>query len=453
MARYLVAGVGIAGAASARALAQRGHEVTVYNKQDGDDLAALRPVVAKTVHGETLGREILDTVDDVVVSPGFPPHHPLVLDAIRGGHDVYSEPELAWRLRGDDAAPWLAVTGTNGKTTTVTMLASILAADGNNTAALGNIGLPLVDAVNEDYDVLAIELSSQQLHWSSQLAPRIGAMLNLADDHLSWHGGYEAYAGAKLAVWRGGVCVGNADDVPVWDALRKARGRRVSFTLAEPGPEQVGFADGCLIDHIGDTAVELCRVEDVHPDGDHNVANAAAASAVARLYGVSTAAVAAGLRGYTPQPHRNVEVGVIDGVRYIDDSKGTNPHATFAAISSYERIVWIAGGQLKGVDIDPLVAQSAPRLSAAVLLGEDRDQIAAALDRHAPDVPVTQISTATPAAMSEVVAAATKLATPGDVVLLSPAAASYDMFSGYPERGRLFAQAVREAQESATVVR
>lgn len=453
MGRYLVAGVGIAGAACARALTQRGHEVIVYNRQKDDALDALEPVVSSVAYGETLDREVLNGVDDVVVSPGFPPHHPLVLDAIRAGHEVYSEPELAWRLRGDNPAPWLAVTGTNGKTTTVTMLAAMLEADGNTTAALGNIGLPLVDAVDADYDVLAIELSSQQLHWSSRMAPEIGAMLNLADDHLSWHGGYDAYAQAKRAVWRGGVCVGNADDPQVSAFLPQTPGRHVAFTLGEPVLGQVGVADGCLVDHIGDEPVELCRVEDVHPDGGHNVANAAAAAAVARLYGVSAASIGNGLRGYTPQPHRNVEVAVVDGVRYIDDSKGTNPHATAAAISSYDRIVWIAGGQLKGVDIDSLVADSAHRLSAAVLLGTDRAEIAAALERHAPGIPVVQVATTSPEAMTEVVASAKELAKPGDVVLLSPAAASYDMFSGYPQRGRLFAQAVRETQESATVVR
>ncbi|MGH8791317.1 MAG: UDP-N-acetylmuramoyl-L-alanine--D-glutamate ligase [Stackebrandtia sp.] len=443
MSRYLVAGVGIAGTASAKALVKRGHHVVVYNREESPELTALKSVAARTVVDDDLADELVASVDAVVVSPGFPPHHRLVLAAQAAGVEVYSEPELAWRLRPESAAPWLAVTGTNGKTTTVTMLASVLTAAGLRCAALGNVGEPLVDAVTEDYDVLAVELSSQQLHWSRDLAPQAGAMLNLADDHLSWHGDFDAYVRAKTAVWRGAVNVGNADDPRVSALLSDASATsKIEFTLERPRPGQFGVAESQLVDFTGDRPLPLCPVEIVRPAGDHNVANALAAAALARGHGVPASAVAEGLAAYRPEPHRNVEIAVVDEVRYVDDSKGTNPHATAAAIESYDRIVWIAGGQLKGVSVDALVAAAAPRLRGAVLLGADRDRIGEALTRHAPTLPVVDVARTDEAAMAEAVDAAAALAEPGCVVLLSPAAASYDMFSGYPERGRRFAEAV-----------
>ena len=442
MTRYLVAGVGIAGAASARVLAGHGHRVVVYNQDDNEALAALKPDVSGVVCGDRVDPRLWDEIDELVVSPGFPPHHWLVRDAESAGIEVYSEPELAWRLRPSGSADWLAVTGTNGKTTTVTMLAAILSAAGLRTAALGNIGVPLVDAVFGDYDVLAVELSSQQLHWSDRLAPRTGALLNLADDHLSWHGGFDAYADAKTAVWRGGRCVGNADDPRVAARLAAAPGAHIEFTLERPGPGRFGVADGQLVDNTGAEPVALCPVDLIRPPGRHNVANALAAAAVARDYGVPPEAVRDGLAGYVPEPHRNVEIAEVAGVRYVDDSKGTNPHATAAALGGHDRIIWIAGGQLKGVDVNALVADAADRLRGAVLLGTDRAVLADALAAHAPDVPVELFDRTDPDVMSDVVAAAARMAEPGDVVLLSPAAASYDMFTGYPDRGRRFADAV-----------
>ena len=448
MTRYLVAGVGIAGTAAARALARHGHEVVVYNRDDDEALTALKDIAQRVVCGP-ITTDLFDGVGQVVVSPGFPPDHELALAASDLGLEVYSEPELAWRLRPAGAAPWLAVTGTNGKTTTVTMLAAILTAAGLRTAALGNIGVPLVDAVDADHDVLAVELSSQQLHWSHRLAPQVGAILNLADDHLSWHGGFDAYAGAKTAIWRGGVCVGNADDPLVHARLDDTAGRHVEFTLAEPAGGQLGVVDGVMVDRTGDDPVELCPVDRVRPAGRHNLANALAAATVAREFGVPAEAVRDGLTGYVPEPHRNVEIARVGEVRYVDDSKGTNPHATAAALAEYDPVVWIAGGQLKGVDVEPLVAQAAPRLRGAVLLGTDRDVLAAALRRHAPTVPVVVIDRADPEAMDEVVFAAADLARPGDTVLLSPAGASYDMFTGYPDRGRRFAAAVTRLSDTA----
>jgi len=443
--RVLVLGTGTAGAASARALLRHGAQVTVLDQKDTPALQELAAAGAKAVVAAEPTADLLDDVADLVVSPGIPPHHPLAVAGVARGIDVYSEPELAWRLRGPDAPTWLALTGTNGKTTTVTMLAAILRAAGRRTGAFGNIGVPLVD-LPAGLDVIGVELSSFQLHWSSTLAPQAGAILNLADDHLEWHGDFAAYAGAKEAIWRAardgqGIAVGNADDPRVFEALHRAGGPApVSFTLGEPALARFGVRDGWLATPAGEPIIEADRIR---PAGSHNVANALAAAALATGEGVPVTAIRDGLAGYVPEPHRNAYVATVGEVTYVDDSKATNPHAALASLSAYPRIVWVAGGQLKGVDIDELVRTVVPRLAGAVLLGADRAQIAAALARHAPGLPVVEVARADDGAMGEVVAAAARLAQPGDTVLLAPAAASKDMFHGYDHRGEAFAAAVR----------
>ena len=380
-----------------------------------------------------------DGIDLVVTSPGLPPADAVLVSAAERGVPVWGEVELAWRLRADDAAPWLALTGTNGKTTTVHMLESILRAAGRRSVAVGNVGEPLIDAVLADppYDVLAVELSSQQLHFAPSVAPAAGALLNLAPDHLNWHGSYQAYEDAKTAVWRGAVAIHNADDARV--AARAPRGS-IGFTLAEPATGQLGVVNGRLVDRAFG-AGDLGPVSDVHPAGLHNVANALAATALALSSGVDPAAVGDGLRAFVPDPHRNASVLVRDGVEWVDDSKATNPHAAAASLAAYQKIVWVAGGQLKGVDVDPLVAASARQLVGAVLLGQDRELVRRALARHAPEIPVIMVDSTDDGAMSAVVAAAASLARPGDTVLLAPAAASYDMFTGFGARGDAFASA------------
>ncbi len=455
--RVLIAGTGVAGAACADVLLTRGARVTVLDRQESGATARLRAAGVEVILGEQAAPGLLARLDDVVLSPGFAPHTPLAKAATAAGLPVYSEPELAWRLRGPGAPAWLAVTGTNGKTTTTTMLASILRAAGLRTAALGNIGEPLVFAADDPagYDVLAVELSSQQLYWSSRLASTAGAWLNLADDHLDWHGNLAGYADAKRAIWRsadtgGGVAVGNLDDAWVARQLADvAGGRVVGVTLAQPQPGQLGVIGGRLVDRAFDDGADLGPAEAVRPAGAHNVSNALHAAALARAHGVSPAAVAAGLAGYQPERHRNALVATVDGVRYVDDSKATNPHAAAASLAACPRVVWIAGGQLKGVDIAELVVATAGRLAGAVLLGVDRREIGDALTRHAPQVPVVEVARTDDGAMAEVVRAAAALARPGDTVLLAPAAASKDMFFSYAHRGDAFASAVADLNHRA----
>jgi UDP-N-acetylmuramoylalanine--D-glutamate ligase len=243
-------------------------------------------------------------------------------------------------------------------------------------------------------------------------------------------------------IWRGPVAIGNADDPVVADLLAASgASTKVSFTLGDPVPGQLGGRDGLLVDRAFGDGVELIPLAEVRPSGAHNVANALAAAALARSHGVAPAAVAAGLRAFVPDPHRNQLVLERGGIVWIDDSKATNPHAARASLTAYPRVVWIAGGQLKDAPVDDLVAEIAPRLRGVVLLGADRAVVAAALRRHAPDVQVIEVGTVDDGAMTEVVHAAAGLARPGDTVLLAPAAASYDMFTGYAARGDALAAA------------
>jgi len=447
----LVCGAGVAGSSAARALLQVGDAVLLSDRVES---AAVLDLVERGVRFVGAADTLPAGVDLVVTSPGWRPDHPLFADAAARGVEVIGELELAWRLRGDNAAPWLAVTGTNGKTTTVRMLESILRVSGARALAVGNVGVPVIDAVlaefsAEPYDVLAVEMSSFQLHWSSTIAPAAGALLNIAPDHLDWHRSLDEYASVKTRVWAGDVAIGNLDDPRVHNALRAAATpRHIGFTLGRPDRGAFGVRDGVLVDDAYAVGVALLPVTEVRPPGPHNVANALAAAALARAVGVEIEAVAAGLRAFEPDPHRNELVLTRDGVMWVDDSKATNPHAALASLSAYPRVVWIAGGQLKGAPVDELVERVAGSLVGVVLLGADRATLAHALRRHAPDVPVIDVPSTDDGAMTEAVRAAAGFARPGDTVLLAPAAASYDMFTGYAARGSAFAEAARALGET-----
>ncbi|MFI6946030.1 UDP-N-acetylmuramoyl-L-alanine--D-glutamate ligase [Streptomyces sp. NPDC050422] len=460
-----VAGLGVSGIPAARVLHGLGAVVTVVN--DGDDERSRVQAAELEAQGITVrlgdGATLPESTELIVTTPGWKPDKPLFAAAAEAGVPVWGDVELAWRLRGPDAAPWLAVTGTNGKTTTVRMLASILEAAGLRTAAVGNIGVSLLDAVlgEETYDVLAVELSSYQLHWSPSVRAHSAAVLNLAPDHLDWHGSMEAYVADKGRIYEGNTvaCVYNVADPATEDLVREAdveEGcRAIGFTLGAPGPSQLGVVDGILVDRAFVTnrqkqAQELAEVTDVNPPAPHNIANALAAAALARAFGVAPAAVRDGLRAFRPDPHRIEHVADVAGVAYIDDSKATNTHAAEASLASYDPIVWIAGGLAKGATFDELVTGCAKRLRGVVLMGADRALIREALARHAPEVPVTDLDRTDTGAMSEAVREAARLARPGDTVLMAPACASMDMFVNYNKRGEAFADAVRTlAAESA----
>ena len=368
---------------------------------------------------------------------------------------VWGELELAWRIRDPEGAPWLFVTGTNGKTTTTLMLASMLKAAGLRTDAVGNIGVSLVAAVLDPrpYDVLAVEVGAPQLPFVHTVSPHAAVCLNLAEDHVDFFGSFRAYRDAKARVYERTqvACVYNSQDPATIEMVEQAEVvegcRAIGFTLGIPGRSEVGVVEDILADRAfleqRDThALELATVDDVRPPVPHQIANALAAAAMARSFDVQPRHIGLGLRQFEPARHRIAEVGRVDDVLYIDDSKATNAHAADMSLRAYDPVVWIAGGLAKGQSFDDLVQRHARRLRAVVLLGADRELILAALQRHAPDVPVEVVTGTDTGAMQEVVTRAAGLAQTGDTVLLAPGCASWDMFTDYAQRGREFAAAV-----------
>ncbi|WP_375003116.1 UDP-N-acetylmuramoyl-L-alanine--D-glutamate ligase [Aeromicrobium sp. CTD01-1L150] len=462
--RALVTGFGVSGAAAADTLQHLGAEVVVVDERAPDGAAAERAQILQTLGVELrLGPGSTSTFPDacdlVVTSPGWRPTADLLQQAAARDVPVWGEVELAWRLRGPEAPPWLCITGTNGKTTTVQMSEAILQAAGLRAVAVGNVGRPVVEAVMDPQplDVLAVELSSFQLHWTHSLAAESAVVLNVADDHLDWHGSLDAYAGAKGRVYEHvqRACVYNVQDPATEHLVRQADvqegARAIGFTLGVPGLSMLGVVDGVLADRAfteerRSSAVELGAVSDLDDDSPHQVANALAAAALTRAHGVPHTAVRDGLRAFRGGPHRRSLVVERDGVRWVDDSKATNPHAALASLQGVDSAVWIAGGLAKGASFDDLVATARERLRAVVLIGTDAPLISQALRRHAPDVPVVEVGNGHNGAMDvmgRAVEAAGGLARPGDTVLLAPGCASMDQFRDYGARGDAFADAVR----------
>jgi UDP-N-acetylmuramoylalanine--D-glutamate ligase len=439
--RAVVAGLGVTGAAVADVLLDLGADVTVVSDRDGEADRAAAAVLRERGAQVRLGDSVTPVPADLVVaSPGFRPDQPLLAAAVAAGADVIGEPELAWRLRPAGAAPWLGVTGTNGKTTTVGMLESIFRAAGMRCVAAGNVGLPLVSAVTAEpaYEVLAVEMSSAQLQWSPSIRFAASVVLNISEDHLDWHDTMAAYVAAKQRIWIDAVAIGNVDDDLVRRLLPPGG---TSFSLTDPAADYFLVGEE-LREQI--TGRRLVGIDQLAVTGRHNYANALAAAALARSRGVGVGAVRDGLIGFRAGRHRQERVATGGGVEWVDDSKATNPHAAAASLAAYPSVVWVAGGLLKGADVGPLVAEHAHRLRGAVLLGRDRAEIAAALARHAPDVPVVEVEATENVGMDFAVLAAAAMARPGDVVLLAPAAASWDMFRDYAERGDRFAAAARD---------
>ncbi|MCW2822158.1 MAG: murD [Marmoricola sp.] len=462
--RVVVAGMGVSGFAAADNLTHLGAQVTVLDESAAGDRREQRTLLqilgATVLLGPGSTDRLPEDVDLVVTSPGWAPSSPLLAQARERGIPIWGEVELAWRLRDPEhPAPWLAVTGTNGKTTTVQMLEAMLRAAGLRTVACGNVGLPIVEAVMdpEPYDVLAVELSSFQLHYTSSMRAESAAVLNVAEDHLDWYDDMESYAADKGRIYSGveRACIYNvADPVTerlVRDADVQEGARAVGFTVGTPSVSMVGLVDDVLADRAfieerQTTAAEICTLDDLATSAPHYVANALAAAALARSHGVSPAAIRTALRAFVPDGHRIAEVAVVDEVTWIDDSKATNPHAALASLQAYDPVVWVAGGLAKGARFDDLVLAVRDRLRGVVLLGRDAAVIRDALSRHAPDVPVIEVAageTAGEGPMDRVVAGAATLARPGDTVLLAPGCASMDMFTNYGARGDAFASAVR----------
>ncbi len=461
----VVAGLGVSGFAAADALQHLGARVTVVDDRVDDrstDKATLLEILGVDVRrGSGATGSLPPDADVLITSPGLTPTATIVVDAAGCGIPVWGEVELAWRLRDPDSpAPWLCVTGTNGKTTTVQMLEQMLRAEGLHAVAGGNVGLPMCEVVmNPDpFDVVAVELSSQQLHGLSSLSAQAAAVLNVDPDHISWHGGFDGYSAAKARIYHRcqRACVYNVEDPLTMHMVEDAEVvegcRAIGFTLGIPAIGMLGVVDGVLadrafIDGRDRNAAEIAAVSDVATQAPHNVANALAAAALARAHGVSVPAVRRGLQSFELDRHRITLVATLDDVGYVDDSKATNPHAAAASLLSYGSSVWIAGGLAKGASFDALVTTVRDRLRGVVLLGADRELISTALARHAPDVPVISLPGTDTGVMERAVIAASSLAAPGDTVLLAPACASQDVFADYAARGDAFVAAVQRLRD------
>lgn len=481
----VVTGLGVSGYPMAVHLAERGAQVIAVDGDTTRDLGQQQQILEVFDVDIRRGPEHTQTLpifadgapaDLVCTSPGWRADQPLLAAARAAGIPVIGEVELAWRVRGANRAPWLVVTGTNGKTTTTSMLAAMLQAGGLQARACGNIGAPLLEAVlDPEAEVLAIELSSFQLHWQYSMCAHSAAVLNIAADHLDWHGSLAAYTADKGKAYANvaAAAVYNVADpitrTLVEDAEVLPGAQAVGFSSARPDVGQIGVVDTLLVDRAFipnrySAAAELADTGDVASAvgttaehlGDHQLANAAAAAALARSFGVAPAAVRAGLRNHYAGGHRGALVATVDGSDYIDDSKATNPHAAAADLSARASQVWIAGGLAKGAAMTQLIEQNAQRLAGVVLIGTDREPFTGPLQALADTVPVVEIVPeelpADPAGanargtqvMRAAVAAARGMARPGVPVVLAPAAASMDQFLNYATRGELFAAAAAE---------
>jgi len=425
--RALVLGAAVSGRAALRLLEGDGFETLVY---DADPAAVEGLAGTRRVHGGEWDAGLLAGVDLVVASPGVPQHAAPIRQALAAGVPIWGELELASRHL---QVPLLAVTATNGKTSITQMAVAMLQASGRRAAAVGNIGVPLSAAVGQDWDVLVVEASSFQLRFVERFHPRAAVLLNVAPDHLDWHGDFEAYLAAKARIHANQ----GPEDLLVYDegdpgarrAVAAARARLLPVSGTHRPPGGSGVADGRL--WLGEAAVELTALPGADPIF---LVDAAAAGSAALELGATAEGIAAALAGFRPPSHRREVVGVWDGVTWVDDSKATNPHAAVAAIRAFRSVILIAGGRNKGLEVAAISAE--PGLRHVIGIGEAGPEMVAAAGAG------TLVGD-----MREAVALADRLARAGDVVLLAPGCASFDMFRSYAHRGEVFAAEVRQRKE------
>ncbi len=417
----LILGAAVSGTAAAHLARRLGLGVEIYDQQ----AAALGSLQAEgfVLHSGPWTPHLLEDVDLVVTSPGIPEAAAPIVDTLAAGIPLWSEMEFAARHID---APYLAVTGTNGKTTVVEATAAMLEHAGVKVCAAGNIGTALSSVVGEPWDVVVVEASSFQLRFTDTFRPVAAALLNVAPDHLDWHGTEDAYAAAKARIYANqtpqDILVFDADDpgavaavAGATSTLTPVSGRRL--------PDGGSGVDGDLV-VIGE--MELPR-----PNLDESfLVDLVAAGTLARHVGADRVSVATVMATFEPGPHRRTVVGVWDGVTWVDDSKATNPHAAVAAASAYRDVVLIAGGRNKGLDLAPLAA--VPSVRHIIALGEAAGDLATAAPGR-----VTLVDT-----MDAAVVAADRMATPGTTVLLAPGCASFDMYRSYGERGEQFRRLV-----------
>ena len=450
--RILVAGAGVTGIAAARALIKRGAHVSITDEKvkalNGFSLIALSDVQ-------------ISEFELLLVSPGWREDHPLIISARASGVPIINEIDLAWSIKAP-SQKWIGLTGTNGKTSTVELTAHMIRSAGNSVLARGNVGTTVIEAVEspEKYDFLVLELSSFQLHWLTEAHFVSCAILNIAEDHVDWHGTFDAYAAAKLSLLeKSNTAILNADDHQVVTRTSHGQGRKVFFSLDTPAPGEIGIVEELLIDRafVADAmeAAMFCELSEVVPTVPHNVSNALAAAGLARTVGIDHDKIREAITTFKPGRHRIETVLDKNRTTWINDSKATNPHAAAASIMSALSVVWVAGGLAKGATMGELVERVKSRVRIAILIGADRELIATELRTRAPHIEILlidppadyQIGGTSNSLMELVVATALEKVLPGDTVLLAPACASMDQFLSYADRGDRFAQAVKKVVE------
>ncbi len=448
----LILGAGVTGIAVARSLSAKGASILF-----ADDQVA-------NVEGFKVSKSDQVKVDGfsfIVISPGWKESHPLIVKAQAAGIRLVNEIDLAWSFRAElvPGQKWIALTGTNGKTTTVEMAAAMLRAGGVSAIACGNVGTTVIESVEspEKYEVLVLELSSFQLHWLREASFVAAAILNIAEDHLDWHGTFTEYARVKGSILdRTSTGIFNSSDLEVVNQAAHWQGRKVFFSLDTPAPGEIGVVEELLVDRafVSDPqeAAMLAEIVDVKPTVPHNVANALAAAGLVRALGVSPEAVRSALQNFSLGRHRIEEVANTNGISWVNDSKATNPHATVASLNSALSSIWIAGGLAKGAEMQELIAKCKSRIKVAILIGTDRELIADELRSQAPEIEIVYVDApgtyqrggTDNSLMEAVVKAAADRAKTGDRVLLAPACASMDQFISYSDRGDRFAAAVKK---------
>ena len=466
--KVFVVGLGVTGFSVADTLWELGANVHVATREASETHRAMLDALGVDFSVVATDAEMVASAEAfapelVIVSPGINPRHDIVVWAEANHVPVWSDIELAWRVRDKvRAAEWILITGTNGKTTTTQLTTHVLNTAGFRSAAVGNIGVPVLDAVRDPqgFDFLVVEISSFQLHWlpgvgEGALRPVSSVCLNIADDHLDWHGSAAAYRAAKGTVYSNtvrAVLYNTADpatEALVRDANVTEGCEAIGFGFLTPDTGELGTIDGLLVDRafVADRrnhAQEIATIDHLAELGfatPHMILNILAASGLALSVGATAEAIAEALDSFEVDHHRCETVAEFAGIRWVDDSKATNAHAANASLRAFPSLVWIVGGLFKGTAIDELVQAHASRIKAVIAIGVDRDEPRRVMSTWAPDVPFVEITG--DEVMTDAVAAAARFAEDGDTVLLAPAAASMDQFVDYADRGRQFADAVR----------
>ena len=436
--KVLILGGGVTGSAVAKIIEELGASIKVADEKPLPDFSN-HPINDLTN---------LD-YDLAVVSPGWKPDHPLVKAVTSAGITITNEVDIAWNFRNlhRPNQKWVAITGTNGKTSTTELTAAMINAAGISASACGNVGTTVIETVWSEtkFEVLVLELSSFQIHWMQDPEFAAVAILNIADDHTDWHGSFESYTQAKiklLAHTDTGII--NGQDQYLVQAISSWSGRKIYFGLDTPAKGQLGLVEELLIDRAFvedlNEAGEICQLSEVQPTVPHAVANTLAAAGVARAVGADLESIRTAIKDYKPGRHR-IELALEkNGIRWINDSKATNPHAAQASLFSATSSIWIAGGLAKGANFESLIEKCKSRIKAALLIGTDRELIATELEKHG--IEFYRIDGAN--VMEAAVKKAVQLAEPGDTVLMAPACASMDQFKNYSDRGDQFISAVKK---------